>query len=154
LDITTIIFWEQWQMKLLSTASVMERLDRSSKETIRQMVKRGELPQPIRGANGAGNYWTEVEIDKYIESLAGKTTAPDGATATGGSMNREERVNKAIAEAGILYRTIMQKAYNGSASPRSAVKAMCLQCVGVRAGRYNPLLCLFLSTLGLPPLPN
>ena len=30
-------------MKLLSTASVMERLDRSSKETIRQMVKRGEL---------------------------------------------------------------------------------------------------------------
>ena len=45
-------------------------------------------------------------------------------------MNREERVNKAIAEAGILYRTIMQKAYNGSASPRSAVKAMCLQCVG------------------------
>ena len=59
-------------MKLLSTASVMERLDRSSKETIRQMVKRGELPQPIRGANGAGNYWTEVEIDKYIESLAAK----------------------------------------------------------------------------------
>ena len=59
-------------MKLLSTASVMERLDRSSKETIRQMVKRGELPPPIRGANGAGNFWPENEIDEYIESLAAK----------------------------------------------------------------------------------
>ena len=63
-------------MKLLSTASVMERLDRSSKETIRQMVKRGELPPPIRGANGAGNYWTEAEIDEYIQSLAARRQRP------------------------------------------------------------------------------
>ena len=45
-------------------------------------------------------------------------------------MTREERVKKAIAESGPLYRTIMQKAYDGTAAPRSAVKAMCLQCVG------------------------
>ena len=45
-------------------------------------------------------------------------------------MNREQRISKAIAEAGILYRTIMQKAYNGTAAPRSAIKAQCLACVG------------------------
>jgi predicted DNA-binding transcriptional regulator AlpA len=63
-------------MKLLSTASVMERLDRSSKETIRQMVKRKELPEPIRGANGSGNFWTEAEIDEYIQSRAAKRSRP------------------------------------------------------------------------------
>ena len=45
-------------------------------------------------------------------------------------MNREQRISKAIAEAAILYRTIMQKAYNGTAAPRSAIKAQCLICVG------------------------
>ena len=45
-------------------------------------------------------------------------------------MNREERINKAIAEARTLYRTIMQKAYDGTAAPRSAIKAQCLACVG------------------------
>ncbi len=39
-------------------------------------------------------------------------------------------MNKAIAAAGTLYRTIMQKAYNGTAAPRSASKAQCLACVG------------------------
>ena len=45
-------------------------------------------------------------------------------------MNREERINKAIAEACTLHRTIMQKAYNGTAAPRSAIKSLCLACVG------------------------
>ena len=45
-------------------------------------------------------------------------------------MNREERINKAIAEACTLHRTIMQKAYNGTAAPRSAIKSQCLACVG------------------------
>ena len=45
-------------------------------------------------------------------------------------MNREERINKAIAEACTLHRTIMQKAYNGTAAPRSAIKSQCLTCVG------------------------
>jgi len=63
-------------MKLLSTASVLERLDRSSKETIRQMVKRGELPPPIRGVNGGGNFWPENEINQYIESLAATRQRP------------------------------------------------------------------------------
>ena len=43
---------------------------------------------------------------------------------------REERVKQAIADASPLYRTIMEKAYASTASPRSAIKAQCLQCVG------------------------
>ena len=64
-------------------------------------------------------------------------------------MNREERINKAIAEACTLYRTIMQKAYNGTAAPRSAIKAQCLACVGYErlmvthclasAARFGPI---------------
>ena len=29
-----------------------------------------------------------------------------------------------------MYRGVIQKAYNAKASPRSAIKAMCLSCVG------------------------
>ena len=64
-------------------------------------------------------------------------------------MNREERINKAIAEACTLHRTIMQKAYNGTAAPRSAIKAQCLACVGYErlmvthclasAARFGPI---------------
>lgn len=64
-------------------------------------------------------------------------------------MNREQRINKAIAAAGALYRTIMQKAYNGTAAPRSAIKAQCLACVGYErlmvthclasAARFGPI---------------
>ena len=64
-------------------------------------------------------------------------------------MNREQRINKAIAAAGTLYRTIMQKAYNGTAAPRSAIKAQCLACVGYErvmvthclasAARFGPI---------------
>lgn len=39
-------------------------------------------------------------------------------------------VDKRVAESGPLYRTIMLKAYKGDASPRSAIKAQCLICVG------------------------
>ena len=45
-------------------------------------------------------------------------------------MTRAERIDKAVAESGQLYRTIMQKAYDGTAAPRSAIKAQCLACVG------------------------
>ena len=45
-------------------------------------------------------------------------------------MTRAKQVNKAIADASPLYRTILQKAYNGTAAPRSAIKAQCLACVG------------------------
>ena len=45
-------------------------------------------------------------------------------------MTRAERIAKAAAEASPLYRQIMQKAYFGTASPRSAIKAQCLHCVG------------------------
>lgn len=49
-------------------------------------------------------------------------------------MNRAERITKDLAEASPLYRSIMQRAYSGTASPRSAIKAQCLHCVGfVRA---------------------
>ncbi len=64
-------------------------------------------------------------------------------------MTRAERIDKAVAESGQLYRTIMQKAYNGTAAPRSAIKAQCLACVGYErlmvthclasAARFGPI---------------
>ena len=44
-------------------------------------------------------------------------------------MTRQERIKQQVAEAGTLYRPVMAKAYNGTASPRSAIKAQCLICV-------------------------
>lgn len=45
-------------------------------------------------------------------------------------MNRNEVTDKRVAEAGPLYRTIMVKAFAGDCSPRQAIKAQCLICVG------------------------
>ena len=45
-------------------------------------------------------------------------------------MTREERIAKSVEEASPLYRTVLQKAYAGTAPPRSAIKAQCLHCVG------------------------
>jgi hypothetical protein len=42
---------------------------------------------------------------------------------------RDEVVKKRISEAGQLYRITMEKAYAGTCSPRSAIKAACLHCV-------------------------
>ena len=43
---------------------------------------------------------------------------------------RHLRINTAILEVSALYRPIMQKAYAGTASPRSVIKAKGLQSVG------------------------
>lgn len=53
--------------------------------------------------------------------------APD---LTGAVKIRQERISKAMTQASPLYRTVMAKAYSGTASPRSAIKAQCLHCVG------------------------
>ena len=45
-------------------------------------------------------------------------------------MTRQDRVAQQVKQAGQLYRTVMLKAYQGTASPRSAIKAQCLNCVG------------------------
>lgn len=45
-------------------------------------------------------------------------------------MTRDEVVTKRISEAGPLYKAIMVKAYAGEGSPRQAIKAQCLSCVG------------------------
>jgi hypothetical protein len=49
-------------------------------------------------------------------------------------MNRDETIAKRIAEAGDLYRPLMRKAHAGDCSPRSAIKAQCLICVGYDRG--------------------
>ena len=41
-----------------------------------------------------------------------------------------EAQKAAISEASTLYKKVMEKAYKGTASPRSAIKAACLACVG------------------------
>ena len=69
-------------MKRLNAVSVMERLDVSSKETIRQMVKRGLLPPPIKDEGGCCNYWMESWIDQYLQSLADKRDSKAAERAT------------------------------------------------------------------------
>jgi len=59
-------------MKRLSTASVMQRLDIASRETVRQMVKRRLLPPPMRDDGGCCNYWLESDISDYLQRLADK----------------------------------------------------------------------------------
>jgi hypothetical protein len=49
-------------------------------------------------------------------------------------LTRDEVINKRTAEAGQLYRGTMAKAYAGTCSPRSAIKAQCLICVGYDRG--------------------
>ena len=49
-------------------------------------------------------------------------------------MSPEKRKREKIASVPRLYRKMVQKAIHGSASPRDAIKAQCLECVGyVRA---------------------
>lgn len=43
---------------------------------------------------------------------------------------REKRVQRAIAEAPESVKNTLAEAFSGSASPRKAIKAMCLTCVG------------------------
>jgi predicted DNA-binding transcriptional regulator AlpA len=57
-------------MRRLNTASVMERLDISSRETIRQLVRRKLLPAPMKDSGGGQNFWLESDIDAYLQSQA------------------------------------------------------------------------------------
>jgi hypothetical protein len=43
---------------------------------------------------------------------------------------RNDVVKERIAEALPMYRGVMKKAFEGKASPRGAIKAQCLICVG------------------------
>ena len=45
-------------------------------------------------------------------------------------MKRDETVEKRIAEAPESVKNTLREAFSGSASPRRAIKAMCLTCVG------------------------
>ena len=54
----------------LSANSVMELLGISSKETLRQMVKRKLIPAPFKDPGGCVNYWVESDITGYIERRA------------------------------------------------------------------------------------
>jgi hypothetical protein len=43
---------------------------------------------------------------------------------------REDRIAKVVAEAPESVKNTLARAFSGSASPRSAIKAQCLVCVG------------------------
>lgn len=45
-------------------------------------------------------------------------------------MSPEKKMRVKIASVPRLYRKIVQQAIRGSASPRAAIKAQCLECVG------------------------
>ena len=57
-------------MRRLNTASVLRALDVKSRETLRQLVKRGLLKRPITDDGGCCNYWLETDISSYLQSLA------------------------------------------------------------------------------------
>jgi hypothetical protein len=45
---------------------------------------------------------------------------------------RNQRISEEIEAAGAMYGGVLKKAFDGASSPRSAIKAMCLHCVGYR----------------------
>ena len=59
-------------MKRLCTASVMERLDVSSKTTIRRYVKDGILPRPMQDSGSNINYWLESDLEDMLRRQAEK----------------------------------------------------------------------------------
>lgn len=56
--------------------------------------------------------------------------AQEGEICTGNAQGREAKVSKMISEAPESVRATLSQAFSGSASPRKAIKAMCLSCVG------------------------
>ena len=56
-------------------------------------------------------------------------TAPDAGICTQNAP-REKACAKRLESASPMYRPVLEKAYSGEASPRTAIKAFCLECVG------------------------
>jgi hypothetical protein len=50
----------------------MQALDVKSRETLRQLVKRGLLKKPLTDDGGCCNYWLESDISDYLQGLADK----------------------------------------------------------------------------------
>jgi hypothetical protein len=59
-------------------------------------------------------------------------TAPEGGncTETAQAGFREKRVEAVLREAPESVKNTLREAFSGSASPRRAIRAMCLTCVG------------------------
>jgi hypothetical protein len=53
----------------------MERLDISSRETLRKLVKTGALPAPFQDYEGGPNYWLEEDIESRLRAQAEKRHA-------------------------------------------------------------------------------
>ena len=56
--------------------------------------------------------------------------APDAGICTEIAQVREVRTGRALANAPESAKNTLARAFSGSASPRQAIKAMCLVCVG------------------------
>jgi hypothetical protein len=57
-------------------------------------------------------------------------TAPEGGNCTETAQGRYARVAKMISEAPESAKGTLTRAFSGVSSPRTAIKAMCLTCVG------------------------
>jgi hypothetical protein len=58
-------------------------------------------------------------------------TAPEGGICTETAQDRRAAtVAKRLATCSPMFRPVLEKAYSGDASPKKAIKAMCLECVG------------------------
>ena len=58
-------------------------------------------------------------------------TAPEGGICTSSAQERRgEACAKRLDAASPMFRPVLESAYSGEASPRKAIKAFCLECVG------------------------
>ena len=51
-------------MKRLTTADVLERMGWKSRETLRQRVKAGLFPPPVRDQGSKINFWFDRDVDE------------------------------------------------------------------------------------------
>ena len=56
-------------------------------------------------------------------------TAPEGGICTE-TAQREAACQRRLEAAAPMFRPVLESAYSGEASPRKAIKAFCLECVG------------------------
>lgn len=56
--------------KRLGVRTLMAALDVKSRETVRNMVKRKQLPPPIRDTPNGPRYWLESEVAAFLQTQA------------------------------------------------------------------------------------
>lgn len=59
-------------MRRLTTEAVLDRLGFKSRETLRQLCKKGKFPRPLRDEGSSLNFWMEQDVDDYLQKFVGQ----------------------------------------------------------------------------------